>query len=131
VSGLFEVETCLDAKSLVRDLREICEGDRTFIRYTFRWIPIERWAKSDIDSMKEALESLAPQIGERETWRMTVEKRRYGDLHKSEIIRELAEVVDRKVDLKNPDKVVMVEIIGDRAGISVLRPEELFSSRMS
>lgn len=69
--------------------------------------PVERWVKSDIDSMKEALEELAPQIEEGETWRMTVEKRRYSDLHKSEIIRELAEIIDRKVDLKNPDKVVI------------------------
>ena len=126
VAGLLGVKTCLDVKALIREMRE---GDGTFIRYTFRWIPVERWVKSDIDSMKEALEELASQIEEGETWRMTVEKRRYSGLHKSEIIRELAEVIDRKVDLENPDKVVMVEIIGGQAGISVLQPEELFSSR--
>jgi len=38
---------------------------------------------------------------------------------------ELTDVVDKpKVDLDNPDKVIQVEIVGDEAGISLLKEKE-------
>jgi tRNA acetyltransferase TAN1 len=58
---------------------------------------------------------------------MTVEKRRYSQHHKIEIIRELADLIDEKVDLENPEKILRVDIIGRYAGISVLRPQDIFS----
>ena len=128
VSGIMGVKTGLDPKEIVKKLRELYERDPLAIQYTFKWIPIEKWVESDIDSMKNAIEELVHQIRENESWRMTVEKRRYNKLHKIEIIRELAELIDRKVDLENPDKIVQVEIIGKYAGISVLQPNEIFSS---
>ena len=56
-----------------------------------------------------------------------MEKRRYTLYHKIEIIRELAELIDRKVDLENPDKIIRVDIIGKYAGVSLLKPQEVFS----
>lgn len=59
---------------------------------------------------------------------MTVEKRRYTALHKIDIIREVAELIDERVDLENPNKIVRIDIIGKHAGICVLRPDEVFST---
>ena len=61
-------------------------------------------------------------------WRMTVEKRRYDLFHKLDIIKALAELVEAKVDLKNPDKIPRVDIIGGHAGLSVLSPDEVSST---
>jgi tRNA acetyltransferase TAN1 len=58
---------------------------------------------------------------------MIVETRRYTALHKIDIIKELAELIDQVVSLENPDKIVRIEILGNQAGISVLKPEEIFS----
>jgi tRNA acetyltransferase TAN1 len=67
-------------------------------------------------------------IGTGETWRMIVETRRYTALHKVDIIREVAELIDERVDLENPDKILRIELIGKHAGISVLKPYEIFSA---
>jgi tRNA(Ser,Leu) C12 N-acetylase TAN1 len=44
-----------------------------------------------------------------------------------EIIEPLAELIDEKVDLRNPDKIVRIEILGNAAAVSVLKPEDVFS----
>jgi len=59
---------------------------------------------------------------------MTVEKRRYTRYHKIEIIKELAELIDKKVDLENPDKILRIEIIGKYAGLALLKPKDVFSA---
>lgn len=58
---------------------------------------------------------------------MNVEKRRYTLYHKIDIIRELAQLINEKVDLENPDKIVRIDIIGKYAGVSVLTPKDVFS----
>jgi tRNA acetyltransferase TAN1 len=58
---------------------------------------------------------------------MIVEKRRYTRYHKIEIIEKVAELINEKVDLKNPDKILHIEIIGKYAGISLLTPRDTFS----
>ena len=44
-----------------------------------------------------------------------------------EIIEILANLIDNKVNLKNPDKIVMVQILGDYTGISIIDPEDIIS----
>jgi tRNA(Ser,Leu) C12 N-acetylase TAN1 len=43
---------------------------------------------------------------------MEVELRRFAAFHKMEIIEPLAELIDEKVDLGNPEKTVRIEILG-------------------
>jgi tRNA acetyltransferase TAN1 len=62
-----------------------------------------------------------------ETFRITVERRNTW-LRSSEIIAKVAAIIGNKVDLENPDWIVLVEIIGKLVGISVIRPDEVFSS---
>jgi len=67
--------------------------------------------------MKMALEQLKGRIKQGERWRMTVEKRRYTLYHKIDIIKQLADLIDEKVDLRNPDKILRIDIIGKYAGV--------------
>ncbi len=125
--GIIGVKTCLDPRMVVTDLRRLFYEDPAAFRYTLKWVPVDLWAPSDLESMKEAVAELRKNIGANETWRMTLEKRRYTRHHKIEIIRELAELIDKKVNLEKPDKILRVDILGKYAGISLLKPQEIFS----
>jgi len=125
--GIIGVKTSLDSREVVRGLRRLFEEDPFVFQYTLKWVPVDLWTLSDMDSMKEAVRNLRNRIHVGERWRMTVEKRRYNQHHKIEIIRELAELIDEKVDLENPEKILRVDIIGRYAGVSVLIPQEIFS----
>jgi tRNA(Ser,Leu) C12 N-acetylase TAN1 len=60
---------------------------------------------------------------------MTVEKRRYTRLHRIDVIRALAELVPAKVALEHANRILRFDILGDRAGLSVLAPDDIFSTR--
>jgi len=125
--GIIGVKTRLDSREVVRGLQRLFNEDPFALQYTLKWVPVDLWTLSDMDSMKEAVRKLRNGIHEGERWRMTVEKRRYTQHHKIEIIRELAELIEETVDLENPEKILRVDIIGRYAGISVLTPQEVFS----
>jgi len=126
--GIIGVKTSLDSREVVQGLQKLFTEDPAAFQYTFKWVPTDFWTYSDMDSMKEAIMNSREKIHEGERWRMTVEKRRYTRCHKIEIIKELAELIPEKVDLKNPDKIVRIDIIGKYASVSVLSPNQIFST---
>ena len=127
VHGIIGVKTRMNSREVIRELRRLFEEDPWVLQYTLKWVPVDQWIYSDMESMKEAVAELGKKIQAGERWRMTVKKRRYGRYHKIEIIKELAELVNRKVELENPDKILRIEIIGKYAGMSLLGPHDVFS----
>jgi len=126
--GIIGIKTRLDSRQVVQGLQKLFVKDPLAFQYTLKWVPADFWTYSDMDSMKEAVMNVREKIHKGERWRMTVEKRRYTRYHKIEIIKELAELVEEKVDLKNPDKIVRIDIIGKYVAVSVLSPNEIFST---
>jgi len=126
--GIMGVKTSLDPRRVVQELRKLHAREPLVFQHTLKWVPVDLWTYSDMESMKEAVRKLRDRIRSGEKWRMTVEKRRYTCYHKIDIIKELAEIIDEKVDLENPDKILRVDIIGKYAGVSVLAPREMFSA---
>jgi tRNA acetyltransferase TAN1 len=127
--GIIGVKTALNPREVIKEVRRVFDTNPLFLESTIKWVPIDAWTDSDIESMKTTLEGLKGNILPGEKWGMKVEKRRYTLHHSIEIIKELAELIDEKVDLENPDKNVRIEILGKNAGISVLRPDEIFSTK--
>jgi tRNA acetyltransferase TAN1 len=99
------------------------------IRYILRCIPIEDVVNTRIEEISASCVRLArAKIGMHESFRITVEKRFASDIHSMDIIRAVAQHIDRKVDLKHYDWNILIEIVGDKSGISVLKQKDVFSS---
>jgi tRNA(Ser,Leu) C12 N-acetylase TAN1 len=60
---------------------------------------------------------------------MHVEKRRWQQHHTRENVEHLARSIDQKVDLRKPDRIVRIDVLGARTAISLLRAEDVFSTR--
>jgi protein-L-isoaspartate(D-aspartate) O-methyltransferase len=126
--GIFAVRMAADPREVVRRLRALCEQQPRAFRYTLKWVPVDRWARSELPAMKEAVAQLRQRIGPNETWRMTVEHRAGATgLDPSRLIRSLAELVDATVDLNHPDKVVLVQFFDDWVAFSIVAPNDMFS----
>jgi len=116
----------MDPFTVVERLKEMAEERPWEFHYVLKVTPIEVNVKTDLEEIKEAVKKLVGKIGENESFRITVNKRAT-NLSSKEIIEEVAKLVDRKVDLENPDKIIQIEIIGDYTGISVIRPDQILS----
>ena len=127
IEGLFQI-TLKEPKSVVKKLIAICKKNPSMFRTTFHWVPVDNWCKSTIEDMQKTIKSLVKDIKEKDKWKMDITKRCYEKYHITELIMKLTDVVDRqKVDLKNPDKIIRFDIIGNDAGISLLNKDEILN----
>jgi tRNA acetyltransferase TAN1 len=124
-SGIFLLKAA-KPRDAVKKLSKLAKKNSELFGKTYRYIPVDKWVKSDIPAMQKAIKPLVPKIGENEKWMMDLEKRHYEKHDFKELIIKLTDVVDRKnIDLKKPKKIIKVEIIGKDAGISLLTPDEM------
>jgi tRNA acetyltransferase TAN1 len=129
ISGLLLCYTNLDPFIVVNHLYSIVQEEPWRIRYILRCIPIEDVVNTRIEEISASCVRLArAKIGMHESFRITVEKRFASDIHSMDIIRAVAQHIDRKVDLKHYDWNILIEIVGDKSGISVLKQKDVFSS---
>ena len=122
--GVFLLHTNDDPKKIVIELTTLCEEEPFRFSKTFRWIPIEHWCNTDIKEMKRLTKQVSENIAPKDTWKMDIGRRGFqADVR--ELILQLTEEIDKpNVDIKNPQKIVKVEIVGNRAGISLLNLDE-------
>lgn len=126
--GIFAVKVALDPREVVRRLRALCERQPRAFHYTLKWVPVDRWARAELPAMKEAVAQLRQKIEPNETWRMTVERRTVTTgIDPSGLIRSLAELIDAKVDLGHPDKMVLAQLFDSWVAFSIVAPNEVFS----
>lgn len=123
-AGVFLVEVDKPV-TIIKKLVKLADKNKGIFGKTHRYIPVDKWVPAKINDMQEAIKSLVPGIKKSDKWKMELDKRYYHKIDYNELIMKLTDVVDReKIDLQNPDKIIKVEIIGNNAAISVLKPDE-------
>ena len=79
-----------------------------------------------MDKITESVIKLKDVIKQDDSYRITIEKRNT-DVSSTEIITDIAKIFPNKVSLNQPDWIVLIEILGDKTGISILKDSEIFS----
>ena len=126
IRGIILAETSLDPFVVIEKLKEMVALEPWQIRYVLRVLPVQVVVPTTIYAISKAARDLSSRIGN-ETFRVTVEKR-HNSLCSMEVVEAVASQIQNKVDLENPCWVLLVQILGGLTGISVLRPNQIFSS---
>ena len=126
--GLFKVVVS-DGRKVVARLRNLCGADPNLFTTTHRFTPVDRWCKSTVSQMQRLIKSVSAEIASTDKWKMNLTKRHWKKLDGSKLVIKLTDVIDRKhVDLRNPQKIIQVEIVGEQAGISLLNPGDILDA---
>jgi tRNA acetyltransferase TAN1 len=126
IRGLIVGKTTLDPYAAIEKLHAVLKERPYEFRYGLRILPVERVVATDLAEIKQVTQELAGRIGEQETFRVTVEKR-FTTLHSKDIVEAAASDVKRKADLENPDRILLVEVLGALTGISLLKSSDILS----
>ena len=126
ISGLLAVETSVEPLDVTKRIREKIEDEPWSIRYILRVIPIQVSIETTPEGIVEETLKLAKKIKEDQTYRITIEKRN-SNISKSELISKIADGISRKVSLEQYDWIVLVEILGNKTGLSVLAGKDILS----
>ena len=126
IRGVVVAKTSLDPFQLIEDFRSLLRERPYEFRYALRILPIERVIETDLEQIKQNAKELSQKIGEEETFRVTVEKR-FTSLHPRDFIEAAATVIEREANLENPDKILLIEVLGKLTGMSVIEPNQIIS----
>lgn len=124
--GIIAAYTKLDPiESILRIETEIKEKPTKY-NSLFRIMPIQKIVPTSIENIVEATKEFPQIIKPEETFRITFEKRRT-DLSSKTVIDAVAEEFPQKVDLKNPNWVILIEVLGRNTGVSLINPNKILN----
>lgn len=125
IRGLIVAKTALDPVAAIEKFRMLLTERPYMFRYALRILPIQRVVQTDLAEIKKASAELASaKMSENQSFRVTVEKR-FTELHTKDLIEAAVGDIKARVDLKNPDWVIQVEVLGALTGVSLIRPSDV------
>ena len=130
MSGVLTAKTKLVPFEVIKNIREKIVDEPWSIRYCLRIIPIEQVVDTNLEEISTKVFSLMKKVNEKESYRITIEKRN-SDISSAEIISKIADNITNKVSLEKPDWIALIEILGNKTGVSVLKSDDIFSLEIS
>ena len=127
IRGILLARSRLEALTVIDNLRQITASEPWRVRYVLRALPVMKVVPTDLDGLSSAASEMSKVISKDESFRITVEKR-HTILESKEIVGAIASRIERKVDLEDPDWIILVQILGAQTGLAVVRPEMIYSS---
>ena len=124
--GILMVNTNIEPSKIIDWVKDKVVEEPWLIRYCLRMIPIQSVTETDMSKITNDVIKLKDVIQQNDSYRITIEKRNT-DMSSTEIITEIAKIFPNKVSLNQPDWIVLIEILGNKTGISILKENEIFS----
>ena len=124
--GILMVNTSIEPSKIIDWVKDKVVEEPWLIRYCLRMIPIQSVTETDMSKITNDVIKLKDVIQQNDSYRITIEKRNT-DMSSTEIITEIAKIFPNKVSLNQPDWIILIEILGDKTGISILKENEIFS----
>ncbi|MGI0096864.1 MAG: THUMP domain-containing protein [Nitrosopumilaceae archaeon] len=124
--GILTGITSLNPIESIEKIREKILDEPWSIRYCLRIIPIQGVCKTNIKEIEDEILKKIGVIKSEDSYRITIEKRN-SKVSSDEIISKIAKNISNKVSLDSPDWVILIEIIGDETGVSVIRNNNILS----
>ena len=124
--GILMVNTNIESSKIITWVKDKVVEEPWLIRYCLRMIPIQIITETKMSKITENIIELKNVIKQNDSYRITIEKRNTS-ISSNEIITEVAKIFPNKVSLNQPDWIILIEILGNKTGISILKNDELFS----
>jgi tRNA acetyltransferase TAN1 len=128
--GILFINTSIETPKIIEHVKHKIDDEPWSVRYCLRIIPIQLECDTDIEKIKQNVQKLKNIIQKNDSYRITIEKRN-SDISSQEMITKIASLFSNKVSLDAPDWVVLIEIFGNKTGMSILNNDEIFSLEKS
>lgn len=123
--GVLEVDI-ENPRDFLAFLRDYVRSEPFRVHFVQRVIPVDIVVDTTLEQIKEAARTLGEEIGKAESFKIDIDERD-SPYTRKQLIDVIADVVDRKVDLESPDKVLQLEILGEYSALCLARPDEIVS----
>ena len=127
-SGLIAALTNLNINQVIQKIKSILNQDHNFFQYILKIIPIDFVCETNINDIKNIIEkNYRKFINKEESFMIQLKRRKNELIDRDSFINVVARNIDNPVDLKNPDKIIRVELLGNSCGIAFLKHTDILS----
>jgi tRNA acetyltransferase TAN1 len=127
--GLLTAFTTLRKEEVISKIKELLKIDPTFFQYILKIVPIDFVCETDVEVIKEIIQTHHNEyLEEDESFRIDLKRRNNEIINRSQLIKVVAEIFNNRVDLDNPNKIVRLEILGNFCGISFLQLNDIIKA---
>lgn len=126
MSGILTAETKIDPIEVIKKIKEMILDEPWCIRYCLRVIPVQKITETKIESIEEGISDLIKLISNGESYRISIEKRN-SNISSQELISNIAKKIKNKVSLEFPDKIILIEVLGNKTGVAIVKKTDVLS----
>ena len=124
--GILTLDTQVEYSKISESITKKINDEPWSLRYCLRIIPVQSFSETKIEEIIPSLMKLTNVIKSNQSFRITIEKRN-SIISSKELISTIAKNFQNKVSLKNPDWIILIEIIGEKTGVSVIKENDILS----
>ncbi len=123
--GLITAATNIDNKEVMFKIKKILENDSKFFQFILKISPIDYVCETNLKIIKAIVEKYYPlYLNKEDSFKIELKRRKNEIIKRDAIIESVAKIVNNRVDLDNPDKILRIELLGNVSGISFLNPDD-------
>ena len=128
--GLIVGFTNLNPKMVISKIKKIQGRTPNFFQYILKVVPIDFICETESNTIKQIIQENKNEfINKEDSFRITLKRRKHEKIERNSFIETIANLIDNKVDLENPDKTIRIEILGKISGVSFLKKNEIFKAK--
>ncbi len=125
-SGLLSAFINQDIRNIIAKIKKILVDDPIFFQYILKIVPIDFVCETDIKMIDEVVRRYYKDyIEPNESFMINVKRRKSQIIEREPLITKIASRINNQVDLSNPDKIIWIEILGRRCGISFIKNSDV------
>ncbi|MHA1668011.1 MAG: THUMP domain-containing protein [Candidatus Heimdallarchaeaceae archaeon] len=118
-----------DSVKVLSDIESKVEEDQSLLQYVLKLVPVQYRIPSSLKALKESSSFMSNHIKENMTWKVNL-RRRHTQLSRQDIISAIvSEIKNGRVKLENPDKHIIVEVVGKWTYLAITTIPELSLSK--
>jgi tRNA acetyltransferase TAN1 len=127
-SGLLSAFINQDTRLILAKIKKILENDPAFFQYILKIVPIDFVCNTNINIIDELVKKYYKDyINHGESFMINLKRRKSEQIDRESSINRIAAGINNPVDLSNPDKIIWIEILGNRCGISFIKSSDIIS----
>jgi tRNA(Ser,Leu) C12 N-acetylase TAN1 len=125
-SGLTTALSNIDSKQIVHKIREIVKINPTFFQFILKIVPIDFVCETNPKIIANLVEEhYKTYIKDTDSFKIVLKRRKHEKIKRESIIKRVAQNIDNKVNLEDPDKTIRIEVLGNFSGISFLEKNDV------
>lgn len=127
-SGLLGAFINRDIRDVVRNIKEILEANSSFFQFVLKIVPIDFVCDTDVEMINQIVKRYYKDyVNHGESFMINLKRRKSEIIERESFIQKIAAGISNPVNLTNPDKIIWIEVLGNRCGISFVENSDIIT----